>query len=68
MDRAGGNSLAALALAGPVFLKVKIKVHFYKKEVINKSAGLIFELVMLILSYNRQKSISRGVRLSASHA
>ena len=34
--RAGGNGLAALVLAGPVFLKVKMKVYFYNKQVINK--------------------------------
>ena len=28
--RAGGNGLAALVLAGPVFLKVKMKFQFYK--------------------------------------
>ena len=29
-SRAGGNSPAAPVLAGPVFLKVKMEVHFYK--------------------------------------
>ena len=52
--RAGGNGLAAPVLAGPVFLKVKMKFNFYKKQVINKSASVIFVLVKLtILSYNR---------------
>ena len=47
--RAGGNGLAAL-----IFLKIKIKFYFYKKQVINKSASVIFGLVRLItLSYNR---------------
>ena len=34
----------------------KSKIHFYKKQEINKSAGVIFGLVRLIvLSYNRKK-------------
>ena len=44
--RASGNSLAALVLAGPVFLKVKIK--FQKASIINISASVIFRLVRLI--------------------
>ena len=32
----GGNGPAALVLAGPVFLKVKVKFHFYEKQVANK--------------------------------
>ena len=52
--RAGGNGPAAPVLAKPVFLKVKIKIHFHKKQVIKKSASVIFELVrLIILSYNR---------------
>ena len=52
--RTGENGPAALVLAGPVFLKVKkIEVRFYKKEVIKKSASVIFGLARLILlSYN----------------
>ena len=51
--RAGGNGPAAPVLAGPVFLKVKMKFNFYKKQVINKSASVIFGLVrLIILSYN----------------
>ena len=45
--RAGRNGLATLVLVGPVFLKVKIKLHFYKKQVVNKSASVIFGLVKL---------------------
>ena len=30
LNRAGRNSPAVPVLAGPVFLKVKMKVHFYK--------------------------------------
>ena len=53
-DRVSGNGLAAPVLAGPVFLKVKMKFNFYKKQVINKSSSVIFVLVKLtILSYNR---------------
>ena len=45
---------AAPVLAGPVFLKVEMKFNFYKKEVSNKSVGVIFGLVrLIILSYNR---------------
>ena len=41
---------AAPVLARPVFLKwVKIKYHFHKKQVINKSARVIFGLVRLII-------------------
>ena len=52
--RASGNGPAAPVLAGSVFLKVKkIKVHYYKKQVIKKSASVIFGLVRLILlGYN----------------
>ena len=39
--RAGGNGPAALVLAGPVFVKVKMEVHFYKKQVVKKSASVI---------------------------
>ena len=60
-NRVGGNVPATLVLARPVFLKVKIKFHFYIKQVINKSVSVIFGLVRLsILSYNRQeKHINR---------
>ena len=52
--RAGGNGPAAPVLAGPVFLKVKMKFNFYKKQLINKSASVIFVLVRLIIfNYNR---------------
>ena len=41
--RASRNGPAALVLAGPVFSQgEKIKVHFYKKQVIKKSASVIF--------------------------
>ena len=46
-----GTSSAGPVLAGPLFLKVKTKFHFTKKQVINKSAKVIFGLV--ILQYSR---------------
>ena len=52
--RASGNGLAAPVLAGPAFLKVKMKFNFYKKQVISKSASVIFRLVrLIILNYNK---------------
>ena len=39
--KAGGNGPAALVLAGQVFLKVKMKIHFYENQVMNKSASVI---------------------------
>ena len=54
MIRAGGSSPAIPVLTGPVFLKVKVKFHFYKMPVINKSVSVIFGLVrLIILSYNK---------------
>ena len=51
---AGENGPAALVLAGPVFSIVKLKSHFYKKQVIYKSTSMIFGLIrLIILSYNR---------------
>ena len=51
---AGGNGPAAPVLAGPVFLKVKMKFSFYRKQIINKTASVIFGLIrLIILSYNR---------------
>ena len=44
----------APVLVRPVFLKVKTKFHFYKKQVTRESASVIFGLVRLIIStYNR---------------
>ena len=52
---AGGRGPAPV-LAGLVFLKVKIKVHFYKKQVINKRSDVNFGFFrLLILSNNRLK-------------
>ena len=52
--RAGGNGPSAPVLARPVLLEVKMKFNFYKKQVLNKSASVIFGLVRLItLSYSR---------------
>ena len=51
--RCVGIGPAGPVLAGPLFLKVKTKVPFYKKQVINRSAGVIFGLVrLIILRYN----------------
>ena len=64
-NKAGRSNPTTPVLAGPVFLKVKIKYHFYKKQAINKSASVIFGLVRLIIL--DRKGISRGARLSAAH-
>ena len=56
IHRAGGNDPAAPVLAGPVFFKVKMKFKFYKKQLMNKSASVIFVLIRLIIlnyKYNR---------------
>ena len=49
MCGASENGPAAPILAGPVLLKVKMKFSFYKKQVLNKSAGVIFRLLRLII-------------------
>ena len=41
--------MAALVLARPVFLKVKINFHFYKMQVINKIVSVLIGLVRLII-------------------
>ena len=51
--RAGGIDLAAPVLAGPIFLKVKTKFHFCKRQVMNKSASVILGLNAIILNYDR---------------
>ena len=48
-NRAGGNGPAAPVLARPVFLKLKMKFNFYKKQVINKSACVIVGLVKPVI-------------------
>ena len=49
-----GEGPAGPVLAGPLLFKVKIKFHFCKKQVINRSATVIFRLVkLIILLYNR---------------
>ena len=54
--KAVANGPVGQVLAGPLFLKVKTKFHFYKKQVINKSTRMIFGLVQLvILRYSREK-------------
>ena len=43
------------------FSQAKNELPFYKKQVINKNASVIFGPARLIkLSFNRQKSISKG--------
>ena len=49
-----GAGPAGQVLAGPLLFKVKIKCHFCKKQVMNRSASVIFRLVrLIILLYNR---------------
>ena len=49
-----GAGPAGPVLAEPLLFKVKIKFHFCKKQVINRSASVIFRLVrLIILLYNR---------------
>ena len=49
-----GAGPAGQVLAGPLLFKVKIKFHFCKKQVMNRSASVIFRLVrLIILLYNR---------------
>ena len=51
---ASGSGPAAPVLAGSVFLKVKLNFNCYEKQVINKSASVIFGFVrLIILSYNK---------------
>ena len=40
--RAIANDLAGLVFAGPLFLKSKTNFYFYKKQVINERATVIF--------------------------
>ena len=50
---ASGSGLAALVLAQSLYLKVKTKLHFTNKQVINESASVVFGLVrFIVLSYN----------------
>ena len=49
-----GAGLAGPVLARPLLFKVKIKFHFCKKQVMNRSASVILRLVrLIILLYNR---------------
>ena len=49
-----GVSPAGQVLAGPLLSKVKMKLHFCKKQAMNRSASMIFRLVrLIILLYNR---------------
>ena len=52
--RDGGNGLAALVLAGPIFSQGKNESPLLHKASNKQSASLIFRLVrLIILSYNR---------------
>ena len=45
---------AGQVLAGPLLSKVKMKLHFCKKQAMNRSASMVFRLVrLIILLYNR---------------
>ena len=49
-----GAGPAGQVLARPLLFKVKIKFHFCKKQVMHRSASVIFRLVrLIILLYNR---------------
>ena len=49
-----GAGPAGQVLAGPLLSKVKMKLHFCKKQAMNRSASMIFRLVrLIILLYNR---------------
>ena len=49
-----GAGPAGQVLAGPLLFKVKIKFHFCKKQVMNRSTSVILRLVrLIILLYNR---------------
>ena len=65
-----GAGPAGQVLAGTLLSKVKMKLHFCKKQAMNRSASMIFRLVRLIcISYSTtdRKRISRDVSLSATH-
>ena len=60
--RASRNGPAAPVLGKPLFLNVKVKFHFYEKQVINKSASVIFGFVSFIIlsySYRQKKHIKK---------
>ena len=70
MFRASGNGPVAPVLAGPVSSQgKKIKVHFYKKQVIKKSASMIFGLVrLIILGYNgRRRHMKKCTIIGCPH-
>ena len=49
-----GAGPAGQVLAGPLLSTVKMKLHFCKKQAMNRSASMIFRLVrQIILLYNR---------------
>ena len=48
MSKAVANGLVCQVLAGSLFQKVKTKLYFTKKQVINKSTRVIFVLAELV--------------------
>ena len=64
-----GAGPAGQVLAGPLLSKVKMKLHFCKKQAMNRSASMILGLLgQLYYSTTDRKRISREVSLSAAHA
>ena len=63
IDRADGSSPAAPVLPGPVFLKVKVKFHFYKKQVKTRNTGVIFGLLRLTILNNSYTHAPRTLRI-----
>ena len=54
-----------------LFLKAKYNFTFYKKQIINRSARVIFSLARLVMLYYNtvnRKAVSRTGRLSSAHA
>ena len=47
-SKAIANGLVGQVFVGPLFLKVKTKFHFAKKQIINKSTSVIFGLLQLV--------------------
>ena len=50
---------AGQVLAGPLLFKVKINFHFCKKQVMNRSASVIFRLVRLIICQTKTPRVQK---------
>ena len=48
LDKVSRNGLGGLVLAGPVFLKVKIKFYFYKSKQLTKALVSFLDLLGLL--------------------